>query len=205
MRCCCGIFIASFIPLKERCYAQQSINTVSSKEIIVGVCGGVAAFKTAGLVSQLVQQGFGVQTVMTRAATEFVGAQTFRALTGRQVVTELFDPAFPLGAHIELARAADVMCVAPATANFIAKAAHGIADDLLSTLYLCFTGTVIIAPAMNCEMWEKPAVQRNVKTLDGDGVQIIEPGEGWLSCRQKGKGRMAEPDQIFATIETAAK
>lgn len=176
-----------------------------SKEIIVGISGGIAAFKTAALVSQLVQQDFGVQTVMTRAATEFVGPQTFRALTGRPVVSELFDPAFSLGAHIELARAADVLCVAPATANFMAKAANGLADDLLSTLYLCFTGTVIVAPAMNCEMWDKPAVQRNVKTLLDDGVQMVEPGEGWLSCRQKGKGRMAEPDQIFAAIESAAK
>ena len=176
-----------------------------SKEIIVGISGGIAAFKTAALVSQLVQQDFGVQTVMTRAATEFVEPQTFRALTGRPVVSELFDPAFSLGAHIELARAADVLCVAPATANFMAKAANGLADDLLSTLYLCFTGTVIVAPAMNCEMWDKPAVQRNVKTLLDDGVQMVEPGEGWLSCRQKGKGRMAEPDQIFAAIESAAK
>ena len=176
-----------------------------SKEIIVGISGGIAAFKTAALVSQLVQQDFGVQTVMTRAATEFVGPQTFRALTGRPVVSELFDPAFSLGAHIELARAADVLCVAPATANFMAKAANGLADDLLSTLYLCFTGTGIVALAMNCQMWDKPAVQRNVKTLLDDGVQMVEPGEGWLSCRQKGKGRMAEPDQIFAAIESAAK
>ena len=174
-----------------------------SKEIIIGVTGGVAAFKTAALVSQLAQNDFGIHAVMTRSAHEFIGAQTFRALTGRPAVTDLFDPAFPLGAHIELARAAEILCVAPATANFMAKAAHGIADDLLSTLYLCFTGPVIIAPAMNCEMWEKPAVQRNLKTLTDDGVHIVEPGEGWLSCRQKGKGRMAEPNEIFEAISEA--
>ena len=93
------------------------------------------------------------------------------------------------------------MCVAPATANFLAKAATGLADDLLSTLYLSFTGPVLVAPAMNCEMWAKPAVQRNVATLRADGVQIVDPEEGWLSCRQVGAGRMAAPDKILAAIK----
>jgi phosphopantothenoylcysteine decarboxylase/phosphopantothenate--cysteine ligase len=93
-----------------------------------------------------------------------------------------------------------LLCIAPATANFLAKAAQGISDDLISTLYLCFTGPVIVAPAMNCEMWEKAAVQRNVKQLIDDGVEIIDPQEGWLSCRTKGVGRMASPEEIADVI-----
>lgn len=171
-------------------------------EIIVGVAGGVAAYKAADLVSKLVQKGLGVRVVMTRSAEEFVGAATFAALSGRPVNKDAFDSnAFPLGAHIELARKSDLLVVAPATANFIAKAAHGLADDLLSTLYLSFTGPVIVAPAMNCEMWEKPVVQRNVNQLRSDGVQIAGPGEGWLSCRQKGAGRMIEPAELLVLIE----
>jgi phosphopantothenoylcysteine decarboxylase/phosphopantothenate--cysteine ligase len=105
-----------------------------------------------------------------------------------------------LGPHIELARQAELLCVAPATANFLAKAAHGVADDLLSTLVLSFTGPVLVAPAMNCEMWAKAAVQRNLGQLRDDGFHIVDPGEGWLSCRERGKGRMAEPAEIAATI-----
>lgn len=170
------------------------------KEIIVAVTGGVAAFKAAALTSQLAQNGFSVRAIMTSSAQKFVGPATFAALTGRSVVTDMFDPSFPLGAHIELARSADLICVAPATASFLAKAAHGISDDLLSTLYLCFNGPVIVAPAMNCEMWDKAAVQRNVKQLIDDGVEIIDPQDGWLSCRTKGIGRMASPDEIVAAI-----
>ena len=170
-------------------------------EIVVGVSGGIAAYKTASLVSDLVQSGAGVTVVMTRAATKFVGPATFRALTGRRVYTRVFDgQEFPLGPHIELARNADLLCVAPATAHFMAQAAHGLADDLLSTLLLSFTGPVVIAPAMNTEMWEKPAVRRNLEQLKSDGLHIVGPAEGWLSCRQKGIGRMAEPDEIAATI-----
>ena len=170
------------------------------KEIIVAVSGGVAAFKAAALTSQLAQSGYNVRTVMTSNAQKFIGKATFAALTGRSVVTEMFDPGFPLGAHIELARAADLICVAPATASFLAKAANGISNDLLSALYLCFTGPVIIAPAMNCEMWEKAAVQRNVKQLIDDGVEFVDPQEGWLSCRTQGVGRMASPEEISDAI-----
>ena len=108
----------------------------------------------------------------------------------------------PLGPHIELARQAELLCVAPATANFLAKAARGLADDLLSTLLLSFTGPVLVAPAMNSEMWEKPAVQRNVAQLRDDGFHIVDPGEGWQSCRERGVGRMAEPAEIAAAIRT---
>lgn len=172
-------------------------------KIVIGVSGGIAAFKTAALVSELVQKGNEVDVVMTKAAEQFIGSATFRALTGRNVAMETFDSRFPLGAHIELARANDVLCIAPATANFLAKTANGIADDLLSTLYLCFTGPVLMAPAMNNEMWVKPAVERNVKQLKSDGVHMIEPQEGWLSCRVKGVGRMAEPASIRDAIDKA--
>src|SRR3954453_17001976 len=132
-------------------------------EIVVGVTGGIAAFKTAALVSQLVQGGAGVSVVMTAAAERFIGAATFAALTGRAVARDVFDEAhFPLGAHIALAEQAELLVVAPASADFLAKAAHGGADDLLTTLYLAFRGPVLIAPAMNTAMWEKAAVQRNI-------------------------------------------
>ena len=175
---------------------------MKDREVLIGVCGGIAAYKTAALVSQLVQSGAAVQVVMTEAAGNFIGPATFEALTGRGVSRRRFDePSYPLGAHIELAERAELLCVAPATANFLGKAASGLADDLLSTLYLSFSGKVLLAPAMNCDMWDKPAVQRNVATLRDDGVQLVGPEEGWLSCRKKGFGRMAAPETIFAAIE----
>ena len=175
------------------------------KKIIIGVSGGVAAYKTAMLVSRLVQSDWQVQVVSTSSAQRFVGDATFSALTGRPVASKLFDERFPLGAHIELARDYDVICIAPATANVIGKVASGLADDLLSTLCLCFMGPIIMAPAMNCEMWDKAPVQRNLQTVQKDGIKIVEPGEGWLSCRVKGKGRMAEPDEIYDALLTATE
>ena len=175
---------------------------MSGREVLIGVCGGVAAYKVAHVVSQLVQQQHGVSVVLTTAGEQFVGSATFAALTGRPVARHLFDQqVHPLGAHIELASRADLMCVAPATADFLAKAALGLADDLLSTLYLAFPGTVLMAPAMNTTMWEQPSVQRNVETLRGDGVQFVDPQQGWLSCRQQGIGRMADPDTLLAAIQ----
>ena len=171
-----------------------------STDIIIAVTGGVAAFKAASLTSLLVQNGHSVQAVMTQSAQKFLGPATLMALTGKPVATDLFDPAMPLGAHIELARDAKLLCVAPATANFLSSAANGLANDLLSTLYLCFTGPVIVAPAMNVEMWNQPSVQRNLKQLRDDGVHVVDPQEGWLSCRQKGMGRMAAPETIADTI-----
>jgi phosphopantothenoylcysteine decarboxylase len=176
---------------------------MNGREVLVGVSGGIAAFKTAMLVSQLVQAGARVRVAMTESARRFVGPATFAALSGRAVATEVFDDAYPLGAHIELGQQAELYCVAPATANFLAKAARGLADDLLSTVYLCVRGPVLVAPAMNAEMWEHPAVQRNVAQLRSDGVVIIEPEEGWLSCRQKGVGRMAAPERILAAIRAS--
>jgi len=174
---------------------------MTSREIIIGVTGGIAAYKTAMLVSQLVQNGAGVTVVMTEAAEQFVGRATFAALTGRPVATKIFDEArYPLGAHIQLAENKDLLVVAPASADFLAKAAGGQADDLLATLYLAFNGPVLMAPAMNSAMWDKPAVQRNVAQLRSDGVQFVEPESGWLSCRQVGAGRMAAPEAILAAV-----
>lgn len=173
---------------------------MNKREIIVGVTGGIAAYKTADLVSKLAQAGAAVSVVMTESATSFVGPATFAALSGRPVATAIFDPAHPLGAHIELARRADLLCIAPATAGFMGSVANGIADDLLTTLYLCFEGDVVMAPAMNTEMWRKPSVQRNLAQLVEDGVTMVGPGEGWLSCREKGKGRMADVNELLEAI-----
>jgi phosphopantothenoylcysteine decarboxylase/phosphopantothenate--cysteine ligase len=169
-------------------------------ELIIGVSGGIAAYKTAVLVSSLVQDGHGVTVVMTRSARKFIGAATFRALTGRPVVSDGFDRHYPMGAHIELADKAQLLCVAPVSADLLAKAACGLADDLLSTLLLSFSGPIVFAPAMNSAMWEKPSVQRNIKTLRGDGCHFVDPGIGWQSCRRTGKGRMAETAEIQAAI-----
>jgi phosphopantothenoylcysteine decarboxylase/phosphopantothenate--cysteine ligase len=174
---------------------------MKGRRIIVGVTGGIAAFKAAQLVSQLAQEGAAVQVVMTRAAGRFVGPSTFAALSGQPVARRVFEPSrYPLGAHIELARDAQLLVVAPASADFLAKAAHALADDLLSTLYLCYRGPVLFAPAMNSTMWAHPAVQRNVAQLQNDGVHFVGPDSGWLSCREQGPGRMADPDQIAAAI-----
>jgi phosphopantothenoylcysteine decarboxylase len=175
----------------------------SGPEIVVGVSGGIAAYKAAALTSLLVQDGAQVTAVLTRNARRFIGAATFAALTGRPVASRSFDPAaFPLGAHIELAAKADLVIVAPATADLLAKAAGGVADDLLTTLLLCAECPVLYAPAMNAAMWEKPAVQRNVQQVAADGGIIVQPGTGWLSCRRQGTGRMAEPEEIAAVIRT---
>jgi phosphopantothenoylcysteine decarboxylase/phosphopantothenate--cysteine ligase len=171
---------------------------MNGRELVIGVTGGIAAYKTATLVSRLVQAGAGVTVVMTEGATHLVGPKTFEALTRRPVPTDLWGPgAHP---HIELADQADLLCVAPATANLLAKAAWGLADDLLSTLLLSFHGPVILAPAMNSRMWEKPAVQRNVRRLRDDRCVIVDPEEGYLSCGAVGAGRMAAPERIFQVI-----
>jgi phosphopantothenoylcysteine decarboxylase/phosphopantothenate--cysteine ligase len=171
---------------------------MNGRELLIGVTGGIAAYKTAVLVSRLVQAGAGVSVVMTRSATRLVAPKTFEALTGRPVQTKVFGRgAHP---HIELAEAAELLCVAPATANILAKAAAGLADDLLSTVLMSFDGPVIMAPAMNDRMWQQPAVQRNVAQLRADGLLLIDPEEGYLSCGTRGVGRMAEPETIFQVI-----
>lgn len=176
---------------------------MNGRALLIGVTGGIAAYKTASLVSRLVQAGAEVSVVMTRSATRLVTPKTFEALSGRPVRTRTFGPgAHP---HVELAEAAELLCVAPATANVLAKAARGLADDLLSTLLLSFDGPVVMAPAMNNRMWEKPAVQRNVAQLRADGVLLIGPEEGYLSCGTRGLGRMAEPEEIFQVIAEQLK
>lgn len=177
-----------------------------SSKILIGVTGGIAAYKTASLVSDLVQSGYSVRVAMTKNSLKFIGIDTFAALTGYPVATDSYQPeTFPLGAHIELTRWADLFCVAPASANYIAKTASGMADDLLSTMYLAFAGPVFFAPAMNSEMWQKPSVQRNIQTLQQDGVKMIGPDSGWLSCREQGAGRMSSPDEIGELIKSWQK
>ena len=175
---------------------------MSGPEIIVGVTGGISAYKSAELVSQLVQSGVLVNVVMTGAAQAFVGKATFAALSGRPVADELFDSQrHPLGSHITLPEQSQLLCIAPASADFLSKAVNGIADDLLSTLYLAFSGPVVMVPAMNSSMWSHPAVQRNIKQLEEDGVHLVGPDAGWLSCRSQGLGRMADPTTIANDIQ----
>lgn len=174
---------------------------MTNREILLGVSGGVAAYKAADLCSKLVQAGAKVTAVMTPAATKFIGPTTFQALTGRPVYRDMFDPQeHHIGEHIGLARRAELYVIAPGTANIIGKIAGGLADDLVCTLALSVTCPVIVAPAMNNEMWSKPSVQRNVQQLREDGLTIVQPGEGWLSCGNVGPGRMAEPQVIFEQI-----
>ncbi len=173
-----------------------------SREILLGVSGGVAAYKAADLCSRLVQRGATVTVIMTESAHQFIGATTFEALTGRPVYSHAFEAREHFqGEHIGLARRADLTVIAPATAQTIARLAHGMADDLLSTTVLVTTAPVIVAPAMNCDMWAKAAVQRNVEQLQQDGYHMVGPEEGWLSCGQVGVGRMADPGQIVKAIE----
>ena len=175
---------------------------LKGREVLLGVCGGIAAYKAAALASALVQAGAGATVVMTEEATKLVGPKTFEALTRRPVAISMWDAnlAHP---HVELARQADVFCIAPATANIMAKAAAGIADDLMSATILAFDGALLMAPAMNAVMWNKPATQRNVQRLVEDGVVMIGPDDGRLSCGESGMGRMSSPETIFDAIVKA--
>ena len=176
--------------------------TLKDREILLAVCGGIAAYKSADLASKLVQAGAKVTVVMTQAATQFIGKTTFEALTGRPVYVHMFEPIeHQIGEHIGLARRAQLYVIAPGTADMMAKVAHGHADDLASTLALTCVCPILIAPAMNNEMWAKPATQRNVAQLQSDNVLLVGPGSGWLSCGNVGPGRMAEPPEILTAIE----
>ncbi len=178
----------------------------SGAKLVVGVGAGIAAFKSATLVSRLVQAGHQVRVVMTPASQQFIGASTLSALSGHPVACEGFDPArYPLGPHIEILQDADLLIVAPATADLLGKFAHGIADTLLTTVWLQAACPTLLAPAMSNHMWDKPAVQRNVAQLAADGVHFIGPEQGWLSCRQQGAGRMSEPETIQAAAEALLK
>jgi phosphopantothenoylcysteine decarboxylase len=178
------------------------MSALNDKEILLGVTGGIAAYKAADLCSQLVQKGARVSVIMTESAHQFIGPTTFEALTNRPVNTNPFQANEHFrGEHIGLDQRADAVIVAPATASSIARFAHGFADDLLSTTLLVTTAPVFIAPAMNCDMWAKASVQRNVQQLVDDGLQMIDPEEGWLSCGQVGAGRMAAPQSIVKMLE----
>ena len=177
-------------------------------KVVLGVSGGVAAYKAADLASKLTAAGAQVRTVMTENATRLVGAKTFEAVTGGPVYTDMWQGGeeFKIG-HINLADWADVVVVAPATANIIGKFANGICDDLLSAvLCACWKKPMIIAAAMNEKMWTNPAVQKNVETLGRMGVTFVGPQRGRLACGEEGVGRMAEPQDILAAVgEMAAR
>jgi len=168
-------------------------------KILLGVGGGIAAYKAAELARLLMQQGHEVRAVMTDAAQEFVRPLTFAALTGRKTLTSLFAIESAIE-HIAVAQEHEVLAIAPATADLIAKLAHGLADDFLTTLYLAFTGPVVLAPAMNVNMWTHPATQANVETLRRRGHRIVEPESGYLACGMTGPGRLAEPEAIAEAI-----
>ncbi|MBN8743382.1 MAG: bifunctional phosphopantothenoylcysteine decarboxylase/phosphopantothenate--cysteine ligase CoaBC [Thiomonas arsenitoxydans] len=177
---------------------------LQGKHIVLAVTGGVAAYKAAELTRLLVQAGATVQVVLTAAGARFVGAATFQALTGRPVFDDLWDTRVGNGmAHIELTRAADLVVVAPATANVLAQAAGGLSDDLLSTLLLASNKPVLFAPAMNREMWGHPATQRNVARLREDGALISGPAAGEQACGEVGEGRMVEPEELLQDIVAA--
>ncbi|HEX8980574.1 MAG TPA: bifunctional phosphopantothenoylcysteine decarboxylase/phosphopantothenate--cysteine ligase CoaBC [Parasulfuritortus sp.] len=174
----------------------------SLKRIILGVTGGVAAYKAAELARLLVKRGVEVQVVMTAAAGHFVGAATFQAITGRSVYSDLWDARMANGmAHIDLSRNADLILVAPASADFLARLAQGQADDLLSTLCLARDCPLLAAPAMNRQMWENPATRRNVELLADDGVALLGPASGEQACGETGLGRMLEPEDIVEAVE----
>src|SRR5665213_4278979 len=180
-------------------------------KVALGVGGGIAAYKAAELARALMERGFTVDVVMTRAAEEFIRPLTFAALTGRKVHTHLFSAASAEDTlasaidHIRIGQENELLVVAPATADLLAKFAHGLADDLLTTTYLAFTGTVVLAPAMNTNMWNHAATQANMATLRARGHVIVEPDEGLLACGMIGPGRLAEPVEIADAVLEASK
>jgi phosphopantothenoylcysteine decarboxylase/phosphopantothenate--cysteine ligase len=173
-------------------------------EVVLGVCGGIAAYKSCELLRLFTESGHGVRVVPTAAALKFVGAPTWAALSGRPVATEVWDDAHEVP-HVRIGRAADLVVVAPATADMLAKAAHGIADDLLTNTLLTATCPVVFAPAMHTEMWENAATRANVATLRARGHVVIEPAVGRLTGADTGKGRLPDPQSIFEIALSARK
>src|SRR6266516_3152608 len=174
---------------------------LKGREIIVAVCGGIAAYKVADELSKLIQLGAGVTVCMTAEAQQFVTPLTFEALSGRKVRTGTFyliDTSDPQ--HIGLTERADLMLVAPATSNVIAKVAHGLCDDLVSLMVCAAACPVVFAPAMNNRMWDHPIAQENIKKLTGLGYRFIGPEDGWLACRNTGPGRLSEPATIVEEL-----
>jgi phosphopantothenoylcysteine decarboxylase/phosphopantothenate--cysteine ligase len=177
---------------------------VSGKKVLLGITGGIAAYKAAELTRLFVKAGADVRVVMTETACRFVTPTTLQALSGKPVFTDMWDPRVPDGmGHIELSRDRDIIVVAPATTDFLAKLANGFGDDLLSTLCLARRCRLMVAPAMNVEMWQNAATQRNVERLRADGVGILGPTQGDHADREGGMGRMLEPADIFAEVAAA--
>jgi len=176
--------------------------TLRDRHVLLGVSGGIAAYKAAALARSLVQAGATVQPVLTAAATEFVGPATFEGLTGRPVHTGVFTDAHRI-LHVRLAREADVAVFAPATANLLARFAVGLADDLVTSVYTCLTAPVVIAPAMHTEMWLHPATQANVEVLRARGARIVGPAEGELAGGDTGPGRLADVEELLAAVTAA--
>src|SRR5580698_4753690 len=180
-----------------------------SRNILLGVCGGIAAYKSAELVRALQKQGMDVRVVMTKAAEEFVRPLTFASLTSHKVFTDLWDSKVEVEEagfsieHITQAQWADLLLIAPATANTMAKFAQGLADDFLSATYLATTAPVVFAPAMNVNMWNHPATQANLRTLQQRGHRIVEPESGYLACGMTGSGRFPEIDAIVESVLNA--
>lgn len=173
----------------------------TSKKIVLGITGGIAAYKAAELVRLLIKSNIDAQVVMTQSACEFITPVTMQALSGKPVFLNMWDQSIPNGMpHIELSRDADAILIAPATANFMAKLVHGSADDLLSTLCLARDCPLLVAPAMNKQMWENPATQRNVAKLIEDGIDILGPEAGDQACGEVGLGRMLEPESILEEV-----
>ncbi len=183
----------------------SEVMTIRGQRVLLCVAGGIAAYKAAELVRRLREAGAQVQVAMTDNAQRFVGAQTFQALSGLPVRTSLWDAqAEAAMGHLELARWAARVVVAPATANTLAKLAHGLADDLVSTLCLATEAPLLLAPAMNHRMWNHPATQANLATLRARGARVVGPNDGPLAEGESGPGRMAEPAQILAALEAVA-
>ena len=177
------------------------VNTLARKRIIVGITGGIAAYKSADLVRRLRERDAEVRVVMTPAAQEFIGALTLQALSGQPVHVSLLDPAAESGmGHIELARWADRLLVAPATADFMAKLSYGLADDMLSTVCLASSAPIVVAPAMNQQMWAAAATQANCATLATRGIQLLGPAAGDQACGEVGPGRMLEPLELVSAL-----
>ncbi len=174
---------------------------LKSKNVVLGVCGGIAAYKSAELLRLLIKQGAAVRVFMTRNAQQFVGWMTFQALSGVPVCSDLFEKGDVASfKHIDWAAEADIVVVAPATANIIGKMANGIADDALSTFMTVVRSPAMVCPSMNANMFQNPAVQRNIKTLADDGILIVEPSAGDLACGTVGPGRLPEPEQILDRV-----
>lgn len=175
---------------------------MSEKCIVLGITGGIAAYKAADLCSKLAQKAYDVHVIMTDSAQELITVRTFLTLSQNPVTTNLWDEADWQPEHVALAEKAELLVIAPCTANFIGKFANGIADDALTTYALTHSGKVLLAPAMNPKMWNNPAVQANVATLKKRGIEFIGPESGHVACGDAGFGRMAEPGEILKKIDS---